>query len=696
MPLFSILGANSHAQTIHYPPTQKVDVTEVIQGVQVTDPYRWLEDDRSRETENWVRAQNRVTREYLDKIPFRAAIKQRLNTVWNYEKFSAPFNEGKFTYFFKNDGLQNQSVLYRQQGNGKVEVFLDPNQFSKDGTTSLADISFSRDGSLCAFQISEGGADWTKVIVLDALTKKRIGDTLQNVKFSGLAWRGKTGFYYSAYDIPKSGSQLSAMTDQHKLYFHRLGDPQHEDQVIFGDGTMRRRYVSGTVTEDENFLIISAANATYGNELYLQNLTMSRAPILPVVEGFEHEQEVIHAKNGRLFIVTNNKAPNRKLVTVDASNPSPANWRDLIPESENPLSVTTCGGKFFAQYLKDAVSLVKQYGIDGKLERIIALPGLGTASGFSGKEREQGVYYTFTSYTTPATIYHLDIKSGKTTRYKKPTLAIDISQFESSQVFYQGADGTRIPMIITHKKGLQLNGQNPLLLYGYGGFNVNITPSFSVSNAVFMEAGGIYAVANIRGGGEYGDAWHNAGTKLNKRNVFNDFIAAATYLIGKGYTDSKHMAIAGGSNGGLLVGACMTMRPDLFAVAFPAVGVLDMLRYHKFTAGAGWAYDYGTADDNREMFDYLYGYSPVHNVRAGTCYPATLVTTADHDDRVVPAHSFKFAAHLQAAQQCERPTLISIQTNAGHGAGKPTSMLINQEADKWSFLFQNVNVPYKH
>lgn len=692
--LAASISSESVAQSVKYPGTRRQDLVETIHNTQVADPYRWLEDDRSKETEAWVKAQNEVTRKYLDDIPARAAIAARLREVWNYEKFSAPFKEGTYTYFFKNNGLQNQSVLYRQKGKEAPEVFLDPNQFSKDGTTSLADISFSKDGSLCAYLISEGGADWNKAFVIDARTKKQIGAPLTNIKFSNIAWRGNTGFYYSSYDQPKDGSQLSAMTDQHKLYFHKLGTSQADDNLIFG-GDKARRYVGASVTEDENFLVISAANATYGNELYIQNLTMSRAPIMAVAEGFDYEQEVVFARNGKLFILTNRNAPNRKLVVTDAGNPAPQHWKDLIAETEHPLSVTTCGGKLFAQYLKDAVSQVKQYNLDGKLERDIVLPGLGTASGFSGKQRETSLYYTFTSYVNPATIYHYDIATGKTTLYKKPKLAIDLSQFESRQVFYQGKDGTRIPMIITHKKGLALNGDHPVLLYGYGGFNVNITPSFSVSNAVFMEAGGIYAVANIRGGGEYGDAWHNAGTRMNKLNVFQDFIAAGEYLIAQKYTSAKRLAIAGGSNGGLLVGACLTLRPDLFQVCFPAVGVLDMLRYHKFTAGAGWAYDYGTADDSPEMFQYLYGYSPVHNVKAGTCYPATLVTTADHDDRVVPAHSFKFAAALQSVQQCSNPTLISIQTNAGHGAGKPTAMLINQEADKWAFLFHNMKLSYK-
>jgi prolyl oligopeptidase len=677
-----------------YPVTRQADQVDTFFGTPILDPYRWLEDDRSDETHSWVVAQNKVTDAYLKKIPYRDAIRKRLTALWNYEKFSAPFREGGYTYFYKNNGLQNQSVLYRQKGKGAPEVFLDPNTFSKDGTSSLAGIYFTKDGSLCTYLVSDGGSDWNRAIVMDAKTRKPLGATLTDLKFSGIAWKGNEGFYYSTYDKPM-GSQLTARTERHKLMYHKLGAPQSDDAVIFGGDEVPRRYIGAAVTEDQNFLVITAANATYGNELYIQNLTMGKAPIIPVVTGFTHEQDVVWSKDGILYIITNQGAPNKKLVSVDAGRPIPANWRDVIPEKEFPLTVSTSGGRFFARYLQDAVSKVYQYSPNGNMEREIILPGLGTAGGFSGKEEERDLYYTFTSYTYPPTIFHYDIASGKTGIFKKPKVKFDPALYESTQVFYKSADGTKVPMIITHKKGLKLDGNNPTMLYGYGGFSISLSPAFSISNLAFMEAGGVYAVANLRGGGEYGDKWHNAGTKMQKQNVFDDFIAAAEYLIKNKYTNKDRLAISGGSNGGLLVGAAITQRPELFRVAFPQVGVLDMLRYHKFTAGAGWAYDYGTAEDSKQMFEYLRKYSPVHNVRKGACYPSTLVMTGDHDDRVVPAHSFKFASELQAAQRCKRPVLIRVETKAGHGAGKPTSMLIDEQADKWAFLFWNMGIVYR-
>jgi len=677
-----------------YPDTRQGNQVDTFFGTAVSDPYRWLEDDRSDETHSWVVAQNAVTDAYLKKIPFRDAIRKRLTTLWNYEKYSVPFHEGAYTYFYKNNGLQNQSILYRQKGTGPAEVFLDPNTFSKDGTSSLAGTYFSKDGSLCAYLISEGGSDWNKAIILDAVSKKQLGATLNDLKFSGIAWKGNKGFYYSTYDKP-AGSQLTAKTEKHKLMYHELGTPQSADALIFGGDELPRRYIGAALTEDQNFLIISAANATYGNELYIQNLSMSKAPIVPIVTGFSNEQEVVWNDQGTLFIYTNLNAPNKRLVKVDAANPGSANWKDVIPETEFPLTISTCGHKFFAQYLKDAVSKVYQYDPSGKMEREIVLPGLGTASGFSGKQEENELYYSFTSYIYPPTIFHYQIRDGKTDVFKKPQVKFNPGDYVSEQIFYSSSDGTKVPMIITYKKSLKMDGTNPTMLYGYGGFSISITPAFSISNLSFMEAGGIYAVANIRGGGEYGDKWHNAGTKQQKQHVFDDFFAAAQYLVNNKYTSKERLAVSGASNGGLLVGATITQHPEYFRVAFPQVGVLDMLRYHKFTAGAGWAYDYGTADDNKEMFNYLYHYSPVHNVRAGTCYPATLVMTGDHDDRVVPAHSFKFASSLQKAQSCKNPVLIRIETKAGHGAGKPTSMLIDEQADKWAFLYWNMGVAYK-
>jgi prolyl oligopeptidase len=675
---------------IKYPTTKKGNVVDTYFGTQVNDPYRWMEDDRSDETAAWVKAQNEVTYGYLNQIPFRAALKSRLEKLWNYEKIGAPSKEGNFTYFSKNNGLQNQSVMYRKDTNGKEEVFLDPNTFSKDGTTSLGGIDFSKDGSKVAYAISEGGSDWRKVIIMDALSKKIIEDTIVDVKFSGLSWRGNEGFYYSSYEKPK-GSELSAKTDEHKLYFHKLGTSQKEDKVIFG-ADQKRRYIGGYVTEDDAYLVISAANSTYGNELYIKDLKTPNSPIVTIVDNFNSDNSVIMTEGKKLFIETDLKAPNKRIVTVDFSKPTPDKWVDFIAETDNVLSPSTGGGYFFANYMKDAVSVVKQYDYSGKMLREIQLPAVGTAGGFGGKKKDKTLYYSFTNYTTPGTIYAFDPNAGKSTVYEKPKVDFKSDDYESKQVFYTSKDGTKIPMIITYKKGLRLNGQNPTMLYAYGGFNVSLTPSFSIANAVWLENGGVYAVPNLRGGGEYGKKWHDAGTKMQKQNVFDDFIAAAEFLIAQKYTSSNFLAIRGGSNGGLLVGATMTQRPDLMKVALPAVGVMDMLRYHTFTAGAGWAYDYGTAQDSKEMFEYIKGYSPVQNVKAGTQYPATMVTTGDHDDRVVPAHSFKFAAELQEKQTGPNPTLIRIDVKAGHGAGKSVAATIQENVDIQAFTLFNMGI----
>lgn len=684
----------SFGQEYRYPETVKKTVTDTYFGTEIQDPYRWLEDDMSEGTANWVKAQNEVTYAYLDRIPFRKDIKERMEKLWNYEKISSPTREGDFIYYYKNNGLQNQYVLYRKDKAGKEEVFLDPNTFSKDGTTSLSNISFSKDGKLVAYAISEAGSDWNKIIIMDAVTKKTLEEPLVDVKFSGISWRENEGFYYSSYDKPK-GSELSAKTDQHKLYFHKLGTSQKTDQVIFGNNE-KRRYVGGGITEDGRYLIISAANSTSGNELYIKDMKNPKSKIIPIVDNFNNNSSVIHNIGSKLYILTNLNAPNQRIVTVDAANPTPNNWKDFIKETENVLSPTTGGGYLFAHYLKDAISQVKQYDFEGKLLRDVELPGLGSAGGFSAKQKETTLYYSFTNYVTPGTIYSYDPKTGVSTVYQRPKIDFDSSKYESKQVFYSSKDGTKVPMIITYKKGTALNGENPTILYGYGGFNISLTPSFSIANAVWLENGGVYAVANLRGGGEYGRKWHDAGTKMQKQNVFDDFIAAAEYLIKERYASPKTLAIKGGSNGGLLVGAVMTQRPDLFKVALPAVGVLDMLRYHDFTAGAGWAYDYGTANDNKEMFEYLKGYSPVHNVKAGVAYPATLVTTGDHDDRVVPAHSFKFAAELQSKNpKNANPLLIRIDVNAGHGAGKPVSKTIEENADIQAFTLYNMGLSPK-
>ena len=675
---------------VTYPVTSKGETVDVYFDTKLPDPYRWLEDDKSAETGAWVKAQNEVTYGYLAQIPFRDALKARMEKLWNYEKIGAPFKEGNFTYYYKNNGLQNQSVLYRKDAKGTETVFLDPNTFSKDGTTSLGGLDFSKDGSKVAYAISEGGSDWRKVIIMDAITQKIIEDTIVDVKFSGVSWKANEGFYYSSYDKPK-GSELSAKTDQHKLYFHKLGTVQKDDKVIFG-ADQKRRYVGGGVTEDDHYLVITASNSTYGNELYIKDLTKPNSPIVTIVDNFKSDNNIIENEGGKLFIETDLNAPNKRIVTVDVNNPKPENWKDFIPETENVLSPSTGGGYFFANYMKDAVSVVKQYDYSGKLVREIKLPGVGTAGGFGGKKKEKTLYYSFTNYITPGSTFSFEPKTGISAVYQKPKVDFKSEQYESKQVFYTSKDGTKIPMVITHKKGLKLDGKNPTMLYGYGGFNVSLTPSFSIANAVWMENGGVYAVPNLRGGGEYGKKWHDAGTKMQKQNVFDDFIAAAEYLIAQKYTSSQYLAIRGGSNGGLLVGATMTQRPDLMRVALPAVGVMDMLRYHTFTAGAGWAYDYGTAQDSKEMFSYIKGYSPVHNIKKGIQYPATMVTTGDHDDRVVPAHSFKFAAELQEKQTGTNPTLIRIDINAGHGAGKSVAATIQENVDIQAFTLFNMGV----
>ena len=684
-------SVNAQNKTMNYPQTAKKEVVDTYFNNKIADPYRWLEDDRSAETAAWVTAQNNVTFAYLDQIPYRDQLKKQLTEKWNYEKISAPFVEGDFTYYYKNNGLQNQSVLYRKDKSGKEEIFLDPNTFSKDGTTSLADVSFTEDGSLVAYAISEGGSDWRKIIVLNAKDKSVIGETLIDVKFSGISWYKNEGFYYSSYDKP-TGSELSAKTDEHKLYYHKLGTSQKTDKLVFGE-KFKRRYVGGYVTNDQKYLVITAANATSGNELYIQDLTKENSQIQTVVTGFDNDYSIIDSKDGKLYIETNLNAPNKKLMVVEAIKIiNKEAWEDLILESDNVLDLSKAGGYFFAHYMKDAVSVVEQFDYAGKFIRKIELPGLGTASGFSGKKSDKELYYSFTNYITPGTIYKMNIAAGTSQVYQQPKVKFNSSDYESKQVFYTSKDGTKVPMMITYKKGTQLNGNNPTMLYAYGGFNVSLTPSFSVANAVWIENGGVYAVANLRGGGEYGKKWHDAGTKLQKQNVFDDFIAAAEYLIKEKYTSSEKLAIRGGSIGGLLVGATMTQRPDLMKVALPAVGVLDMLRYHTFTAGAGWAYDYGTAEDSSEMFHYLKGYSPVHNVKAGVSYPATMVTTGDHDDRVVPAHSFKFTAELQDKNAGNNPMLIRIDVNAGHGAGKSVQQTINENADIQAFTLWNMGV----
>lgn len=676
-----------------YPATHKGDTVDVYFGTEVSDPYRWLEDDRSEETTRWVTDQNKVTFSYLNSIPYRDKLKKRLEELFDYERVYAPTNYGKYDYFYRNDGLQDQNVLYRRSGEeGETEVFVDPNKFSDDGTISMASTAFTDDGSLFGYLISIGGSDWRKGLVMNTETMELVGDTLENVKFSGLSWKGNDGFYYSSYDKPKDGSVLSGKTQFHKLYYHQVGTAQSEDELIFGGEAQPYRYIFGYLTEDNRYLVISAAKSTSGNALFIKDLTNSDSAIVLIDEDFASEKSVLHTEGERLWIQTNLDAPNQRVVETTLSNPTSPTWKDVIPESESPMNVSTGGGYFFASYLVDAKSEVRQFDLDGKLTRIVELPGIGSANGFGSRIDEHQLYFSFTSFTTPNAIYKYDIASGGSELYERANVKFSPDEYETKQIFYASKDGTKIPMFITHKKGIKLDGTHPTYLYAYGGFNISLTPRFSTSRIIWLENGGIYAQPSLRGGGEYGEKWHIAGTKMQKQNVFDDFIAAGEYLIAEGYTSSNYLAIAGGSNGGLLVGATMTQRPDLAKVAFPAVGVMDMLRYHTFTAGAGWSYDYGTSEDSKEMFDYLYNYSPVHALKARTAYPATLVTTADHDDRVVPAHSFKFAATLQEHHTGDHPVLIRIETDAGHGAGTPISKTIEQQADKYAFAWQNMGV----
>lgn len=673
---------------LQYPETKKISHIDEYFGTQVEDPYRWLEDDRADDTKDWVQREVAFTSDYLSQIPFREELRAQLKDIWNYEKIGAPFKEGAYTYYYKNDGLQAQAVLYRTDAAGRTEVFLDPNKFSEKGTTSLAGMSFNKKGNLVAYSISEGGSDWNKIIIMDAVTREIIDETIIDVKFSGASWLGDQGFFYSSYDKP-TGSELSAKTDTHKVYFHKLGTKQSADQLIIGGENFKRRYMSVGVTDDERYQILSASEATNGNELYIKDLK-NKTDFIPIQKGYETNTNVVDSQGDFIYVMTDKDAPNMRLVKFNIKTPTV--WTDVIPQTENVLNVSTGGGYIFAKYMEDAVTSVKQFDYNGKLIRKIDLPGIGTAGGFGGKDTEKDLYFSFTNYITPPTIYKFNADTGKSEVYQKPKVKFNPENYISEQVFYTSKDGTKIPMMINYKKGLKLDGKNPTILYSYGGFNISLQPSFSVVNAVWMENGGIYAVPNIRGGGEYGKKWHDAGTKLQKKNVFNDFIAAGEYLQQKGYTDSQHMALSGRSNGGLLVGATMTMRPDLAKVAFPGVGVLDMLRYNKFTAGAGWSYDYGTAEDSKEMFEYLRSYSPLHQVKSGVCYPSTMIITSDHDDRVVPAHSFKFGAELQAKQSCNNPVLVRIETNAGHGAGRSTEQVIGENADILSFALYEMGL----
>ncbi len=679
-----------------YPESRKETVSDDYFGTKVADPYRWLENDTAADVEAWVGAQNKVTTDYLAQIPYREKIKNRLTDIWNFPKYSAPFKEGNYYYFFKNDGLQNQSVLYRQKGlKGEPEVFIDPNKLSADGTVSLASFTFSKDHQYCAVGIASSGSDWNEVFVMEVESKQKTADLIKWVKFSGATWY-KNGFFYSRYDEPGKGKEFSNQNEFMKIYYHELGKPQQDDKLIYEDKAHPLRYFNAGITEDERFMVINISEGTSGSEILIKDLSKNAKAFTTLFKGFENNYNVIDNVGDKILAMTDKNAPRYRLVEVDPTNPAPENWKDIIPQSTDLLeSASTCGGKLFATYLKDASSRLYQYDISGANKKEIALPGIGSASGISGKKEDTEAFYTYTSFTNPGEIFHYDVATGATTLFRKTEVKFNAEDFETKQVFYTSKDGTKVPMFIMHKKGLKPDGNNPTLLYGYGGFNISITPSFSVSRIMFLENGGIYAIASLRGGGEYGEDWHKAGMLEKKQNVFDDFIAAAEYLVKEKYTSPSKLAINGGSNGGLLVGACMTQRPDLFKVAIPAVGVLDMLRYHKFTIGWGWAVEYGSSD-KKEQFDYLIKYSPLHNVKEGTNYPATMIMTADHDDRVVPAHSFKFAAELQSKQQKDgNPVLIRIDTKAGHGAGKPTAKLIEDAADMWSFVLWNLGADIK-
>ncbi|HRA60831.1 MAG TPA: prolyl oligopeptidase family serine peptidase [Bacteroidia bacterium] len=680
------------SEKLIYPATAKSDQVDDYFGVKVSDPYRWLENDTAEDVKKWVTEENKVTFGYLEKIPFRNKIKERLTDIFNYPKYSNPFRAGEYYFFSKNDGLQNQSVIYYQKGlDGKPEVFLDPNTMSSDGTAAVSLLGFSKDKKYVAYAINQSGSDWQTIYVMEVATKKLMSDKLDWVKFSGASWKDN-GFYYARYDAPPKGKEFSQKNEYHKIYYHRLGDTQDKDVLVYENKNKPLRYYGASVTEDERFLIIYVSEGTDGTEMYYKDLQSNQKDFGLLFAGFEDNYSVINNIGDKLLVQTDAGAPNQRVVLVDPKNPKKENWKDVIPEKPELLeSAATGGGKLFVSYLKDVTTHVYQYSLEGNLEHEIALPALGSAFGFSGDKDDALIFYTFTSFTYPPTIYKYNIASGKSDIWQKSDVKFNPDEYETKQVFYNSKDGTKVPMFLVYKKGIKLDGNNPTLLYGYGGFNISLTPSFSTSRLILLENGGVFALANIRGGGEYGEKWHEAGKLLKKQNVFDDFIAAAEYLIKEKYTSSSKLAIQGGSNGGLLVGACMLQRPDLYRVAFPAVGVMDMLRYHKFTVGWGWAVEYGSSD-SLENFKNLYAYSPLHNIKEGVEYPATMVTTADHDDRVVPAHSFKFIATLQERYKGNRPQLIRIDVKAGHGAGKPTSKIIEEQADIWSFMFYNMGI----
>ncbi len=679
---------------IKYPVAKKVDSVDVYFGHQVADPYRWLEDDNSAETAEWVAAENTITQDYLATIPFREDLRKRLTDIWNYPKYGVPFKKGDNYFYFKNDGIQNQSVLYMQSSiDAPAETLLDPNKLSEDGTVALASMGISNDGKYLAYSIARAGSDWNEIFVMEIASRKILDDHIQWVKFSGVSWKGN-GFFYSGYDKPAEGEELKGQNRFHKVFYHALGTNQDADQLIFEDKNQPLRTFYGYTTEDETFLLISESESTSGNSLYAAKLEGDKKPqFTKIAEGFDYDYNVVDNIGDKLLIMTNFEAPMQKLITTQYNNTDPSKWETIIPEKEQVLQgAALVGDQLFAQYLEDAQSKAYFYTLNGEFIRELELPAPGTLSGFNGEKGETKAFYGFTSFTFPSSVYEYDLTTGASQLRHTSEVDFNPDLYQTEQVFFSSKDGTKVPMFIVSKKNLNLNNDNPVLLYGYGGFNISLTPSFSISRAAFLEQGGVYVMVNLRGGGEYGEEWHKQGTLMNKQNVFDDFIYAAKYLIKNKYTSPEKLAIAGGSNGGLLIGAVMTQEPELFQVAIPMVGVLDMLRYHNFTIGWAWASDYGRSDDSEEMFNYLYSYSPLHNIKPGVDYPATLAITADHDDRVVPAHTFKFMATLQANDGGKNPILVRIETKAGHGAGKPTSKQIDEATDMYSFIMYNLGM----
>ena len=687
-----VMSCTPQQKKLTYPKAEKVDTVDVYFGTEVADPYRWLENDTSAATAAWVEAENKVTNEYLAQIPFRKQLLERLTNLANYEKIGAPFKKHGKYYFYKNDGLQNQSVLYVQDSlEGEPRVFLDPNKLSDDGTVALTGLSFSHDGKYAAYTISRSGSDWTEIYVLDTATGQLLDDHIEWAKFTGAAWQGD-GFYYSAYDAPVKGKEFSNVNENHKVYYHKIGTPQTEDKLIYQNPAYPKRFYYTGTSEDERILFVYESGAGRGNNLFIKDLKKANAPFIQLTTDFDYQYSPIEVIDNNVYIFTNYGAPKNRIMVADINNPKLENWKELIPEMESVLSsAEVIGGKLFLTYDKDASNHAYVYSQKGEHMHEIKLPSLGSV-GFSGTKDDKECFFVFTSFTTPGTIYKYDMDKNSYELYRAPKVEFNSDDFVTEQAFFPSKDGIMIPMFLTYKKDLERNGNNPVFLYGYGGFGISLNPGFTTSRIPFLENGGIYAQVNLHGGSEYGEEWHIAGTKMQKQNVFNDFISAAEYLINNKYTNPDKIAIVGGSNGGLLVGACMTQRPDLFKVAIPQVGVMDMLRYHKFTIGWNWASDYGTSEDSQEMFEYLKGYSPLHNLKPGTKYPATMVTTADHDDRVVPAHSFKFAATLQECNDGTNPTIIRIDSKAGHGAGKPMAKVLEEQADIYGFIMYNLKM----